>query len=568
MVTVGYHTSVIACEAEDGSRRVAAKVAQLGTAYNRDPWAAVSQQRPSALFNPSCGDIWASAESAGARTTSAWGPHSPKRDYAKGFMGLSGHYGMQSAATADAACSVALNNPCADWPPLTSGLDGHPHTEQPHCRANGRKTPSTLPSCAERSEPFSKLSVYGNGTCLDEEDGEEDDKSAEAEAGMSVASQETLMDGSPWVPPSQHPSDLSSTSCGGPGAWHSAFASSAGARTINAPSGYQDPSRERVHSAMRSTSHSSARPFAALAKCLEEDVGEKDSESEEAVSSEPQAITLDDFTLEKELGAGAYGEVFRATERCSGLPVALKVISKAMVELNGMQDVISKEIRMHARVALLDHPNILQLYGVFEDEDYFYLVLEFMDGGDLFSARVDYDKAKEVFTEAQAARFVEAIAEALKACHEVQVAHRDVKLENVLLGTNGEVKLADFGAANDIPALTRRYSECGTNHYLAPELVSQEGHDSSVDMWALGVTMFILLAGDMPFGSCTDAKSIVQSNIVAGTRKKLPVQTSHGARDLICQLLSPDPASRPTAQQVLHHEWIINNCGPAAAGTS
>ncbi len=178
----------------------------------------------------------------------------------------------------------------------------------------------------------------------------------------------------------------------------------------------------------------------------------------------PKCWTLDCFDVGKPLGRGKFGNVYLAREKATGAVVALKVIFKKQVEKHNVLDQLREEVEIQAR---LRHPNVLALHGYFHDEKRVYLVLELATGGELFR-KLSKDKH---FTEPHAAKWVIQLARALSALHSLNVIHRDIKPENLLLDSDDNLKIADFGWST----VTRgkRSTFCGTLDYLAPEMLTQ-----------------------------------------------------------------------------------------------
>ena len=134
------------------------------------------------------------------------------------------------------------------------------------------------------------------------------------------------------------------------------------------------------------------------------------------------------------------------------------------------------------------------MYGYFWDEKRIYLILEFAPGGELYKRLT----AKGRFSETETAKYILEMSRALEYCHQKHVIHRDIKPENLLLGLNGELKIADFGWSVHAPSL-RRETFCGTLDYLPPEMVEVKGYDEKVDLWSLGVLCYEFLVGEPPF---------------------------------------------------------------------
>lgn len=148
---------------------------------------------------------------------------------------------------------------------------------------------------------------------------------------------------------------------------------------------------------------------------------------------------------------------------------------------------------------LVDHPNIVKLFEVFEDEGQYYLVMELMTGGDLFGKL----KQKKVFTEAEASNLIRPIIDAINYLHSLNIIHRDIKLENLLYSTDDPssrmIKVSDFGLARFISLETLASTTCGTPGYVAPEILYQTKYGKECDYWSIGVVLYTMLCGYMPF---------------------------------------------------------------------
>ncbi|CAN0195819.1 unnamed protein product, partial [Ectocarpus sp. 13 AM-2016] len=170
--------------------------------------------------------------------------------------------------------------------------------------------------------------------------------------------------------------------------------------------------------------------------------------------------------------------------------VAIKVLQKKQLLKAGVEHQLRREIEIQSH---LRHRNILRLFGYFYDEKRIYLILEFAPGGELYKTL-----QKGRFSEAKGARYVLDVAQALAHCHKKNVIHRDLKPENLLIGSTGGLKLADFGWSVHAPN-SRRNTLCGTLDYLPPEMIEGREHDSSTDIWSLGVLAYEFIVGVPPF---------------------------------------------------------------------
>ncbi len=284
----------------------------------------------------------------------------------------------------------------------------------------------------------------------------------------------------------------------------------------------------------------------------------------------PRKWSLADFEIGKPLGKGKFGHVYLARERTSGFIVALKIIYKAELESARVEKQLRREIEIQSH---LRHANVLRLYGYFYDEKRVYLILEYAPHGELYKILrrggaaegvIRSPDAKEGdpgrFDEPTAARYVRQMASALQYLHARHVIHRDIKPENILLGLDGEAKIADFGWSVHAPG-TRRQTLCGTLDYLPPEMVEGREHDRLVDLWALGVLLYEFLVGAPPFEDTTGYRATYRR--IAKVDLRIPKDVmSPEAADLVVRLLQHEPERRLPLEKVLRHPWIVKHASP------
>ena len=257
---------------------------------------------------------------------------------------------------------------------------------------------------------------------------------------------------------------------------------------------------------------------------------------------------LNDFIVIKELGSGSYGHVFLAQHKITQVKYAIKAIDKrSAVNIQEMPYFV-REIDIMYRV---HHPNVVKLFGHFEDNNYCYFIMEYMPGGNIYSIvqRTHMVTLKEI------ASIMKEVISAVYFLHHMKpkIVHRDIKPENVLLDQGNHAKLTDFGWSNYMEGNMKRTTICGTPVYLAPEIVNNTGHDEHVDIWCIGVLLFELIVGRPPFSG--DNEQMVRYNIVR-MRINWPKNIDKDAADLISKILKYIPEERYSLEQMLLHPFF------------
>ncbi|KAJ3427421.1 aurora a [Anaeramoeba flamelloides] len=258
-----------------------------------------------------------------------------------------------------------------------------------------------------------------------------------------------------------------------------------------------------------------------------------------------------DLIVGRALGKGQFGNVYLAKEKKSKEFVALKVLFKNKLREIDAEHQLKREVEVQSQ---LKHKNVLRMYGHYQDNVRVYLVLEYANGGELFKQLC---KVKR-FEEPLAANYIASLASALSYCHSKNVIHRDIKPENILIGKNGELKIADFGWSV-LAEEARRTTFCGTLDYLSPEMIDGDGYGQTIDVWSIGILLYEFLVGKPPF----EARGTSQTyNKIQNAQLRIPNYVSQGAKDLIKKLLKKDPEKRLNLHQVLKHKWILEHVDP------
>ncbi|XP_058793447.1 serine/arginine repetitive matrix protein 2 isoform X2 [Phymastichus coffea] len=252
------------------------------------------------------------------------------------------------------------------------------------------------------------------------------------------------------------------------------------------------------------------------------------------------------FDIIKKLGQGTYGKVQLGINKETGQEVAIKTIKKCKIETEADLIRIRREIQIMSSV---QHPNIIHIYEVFENREKMVLVMEYAAGGELY----DYLSERKVLTEEEARRIFRQIATAVFYCHKHKICHRDLKLENILLDQNRNAKIADFGLSNVFDERRLLSTFCGSPLYASPEIVKGTPyHGPEVDCWSLGVLLYTLVYGAMPFDGSNFKRLVKQisSSDYFEPKKKSP------ASPLIKEILTVCPRRRADIEKICTHWWV------------
>ncbi|KAM4821424.1 SNF-related serine/threonine-protein kinase isoform 1-T5 [Thomomys bottae] len=254
------------------------------------------------------------------------------------------------------------------------------------------------------------------------------------------------------------------------------------------------------------------------------------------------------YDLDKTLGRGHFAVVKLARHVFTGEKVAVKVIDKTKLDTLATGHLF-QEVRC---MKLVQHPNIVRLYEVIDTQTKLYLILELGDGGDMF----DYImKHEEGLSEDLAKKYFAQIVHAISYCHKLHVVHRDLKPENVVFfEKQGLVKLTDFGFSNKFQPGKKLTTSCGSLAYSAPEILLGDEYDApAVDIWSLGVILFMLVCGQPPFQEANDSETLT---MIMDCRYTVPSHVSRECKDLITRMLQRDPKRRASLEEIENHPWL------------
>ncbi|WWC57830.1 uncharacterized protein I303_100365 [Kwoniella dejecticola CBS 10117] len=257
------------------------------------------------------------------------------------------------------------------------------------------------------------------------------------------------------------------------------------------------------------------------------------------------------------LGEGGFARVYEIQDY-KNRRKAIKVISRKSIQTKKNKTKLWAEIKLHQ---MLQHPHIVRFEDCFEDDENVYMILELCENGSM----MDLLRRRKRYSEPEARYYLVQLIAACQYMHQMNVIHRDLKLGNLFLDADMNIKVGDFGLAALIenPG-DRKKTICGTPNYIAPEVLFDQdnGHSFEVDIWSVGVILYTLLIGKPPFQT-KDVKTIYKR--IRENRYEFPAdkEISRSAQDLISSILNPKPDERPPLDKILSHRWFVDGPFPA-----
>ena len=264
------------------------------------------------------------------------------------------------------------------------------------------------------------------------------------------------------------------------------------------------------------------------------------------------------YEMKDEIARGKYGIIKLGVNKQTKEKVAIKILCKYNMSTSDLE-LVKTEIET---MKIANHPNVIKLLDVFENEKMIYIIMEYCEGGDLFSY---IEKRNFIIKEERAAQIIQQLSTAVYFLHEYGIVHRDLKPENILLITKGEnskIKLADFGVSKILGPNEQCTESFGTISYVAPEVLQSKPYNKSVDLWSVGVIIYLLLSGFLPFDDENSESEIIKQTIENEVTFDSSVweNISQEAKDLIRSLLCKEPDKRISIKEVLEHPWIDKFC--------
>ena len=272
---------------------------------------------------------------------------------------------------------------------------------------------------------------------------------------------------------------------------------------------------------------------------------------ENIVKNNKNEYKIGGYLIKNNLGEGTFGKVKLGIYIKTGEKVAIKIINKKKLIEKNDQIHLKREIDLLQK---LNHTNIISVYEIFENNDNYYIIMEYCSKGELFN----YIVSKKRLNEAEAAYFFYQLINGLEYIHSIGISHRDIKPENLLLTNNYILKIIDFGLSNYYEENINKYlkTPCGSPCYSSPEMVSGLSYDGfKVDIWSCGIVLFAMLCGYLPFDDKNDDKIIFKK--IVECEIKYPFFLSDMSRDIITKLLIKDPNKRISIKQIKMHPFYL-----------
>ena len=253
------------------------------------------------------------------------------------------------------------------------------------------------------------------------------------------------------------------------------------------------------------------------------------------------------FIIGEEIGKGTFGVVRIATHIITGEKVAVKMLFKNKILEESQKKRVEREIKI---LKILRHKNIVQLYNVLNTSSTIYLVMEHIKGKELFEIIV----RKKRLSEIECLKYYQQLISGIEYLGKIRVAHRDLKPENLLIDSNDNLKIADFGLSNIYKHNELLSTACGSPSYAAPEMLSGEKYYGlSADIWSSGIILYTMLCGRLPF---EDKNNEILYKIIKEGIFKIPEFLSENAKDILQKILVVDPKKRYSISEIKNHPWF------------
>lgn len=261
-------------------------------------------------------------------------------------------------------------------------------------------------------------------------------------------------------------------------------------------------------------------------------------------------FALDNYVIQTNVGEGSFAQVFLAIHKKTGARVSIKVIPKQSpnAEENYLLS-IQRELQI---LQMVNHPFIAHLYEIIENDEYYFVVMEYVQNGTL----LNYINEKASLKEQEAARIFAQLVMVLQYLHETcNVCHRDIKAENILLDMNFNIRVIDFGLSNISPGNLMN-TQCGSPAYASPEMILGQQYTFSSDIWSTGCVLYAMCCGKLPFYD-ENISRLAQKIVYA--EPSYPPTLTPMCSDLLKKMLTKKASERITLEEIMNHPWVHHN---------
>ena len=276
----------------------------------------------------------------------------------------------------------------------------------------------------------------------------------------------------------------------------------------------------------------------------------KVKEKSKTQTDSPKEMTIGDYIIKKTIGSGTFSTVKLGVHRITQKKVAIKILDKNKIE---SKDDLERIIREMQILIEMHNPFVIKVYKIYEDKNNFLIIMEYCEGGELFN----YIVKKKRLSEDESSYFFFQLINGIEYIHSKGIAHRDLKPENLLLTKNKILKIIDFGLSNFYDGQKRLQTPCGSPCYASPEMVKGKRYDGfNIDIWAIGVILFAMLCGYLPFEDDENDTDVLFNEII---RNKIdyPYFLSKLSLDILQRILVSDPLKRITIDEIKRHDFYI-----------
>ena len=263
---------------------------------------------------------------------------------------------------------------------------------------------------------------------------------------------------------------------------------------------------------------------------------------------------FDKYEVKQKIGNGKFGLVKFGINKETKQQVAIKIMAKKNMDKSDLE-LAKVEIDI---LKIGQHPNIIKLYDIYENENYIYIIMEYCSGGDLLSYFEHYEYELK---ETKVCEIIHKLSMAIYYLHSYGIVHRDLKPENILmtdLTPEADIRLLDFGLSKIVGNEEKCTEPYGTLSFVAPEVLQGKPYDKSVDLWSIGIITFLLLCGYLPFDDKHSEREIARQTIQDPVpfESKIWNKYSSEAKNFVERLLQKKPEKRLTIKEILEHPWI------------